>query len=292
MWIFVGAESSQAKTMPSLQEPEVAREASQMRKTPDFSAGDQFGSLTVLSGPYAGRDAKKSRPFYEVVCACGAVKMLRKDSLKVALSCGCQNAKVDLIGQVFSRLTVISAAPSASKRTYWNCVCSCGKKSVVRADCLINGTTQSCGCLVTDNHSVKHGHGSVRKGRTRTYNAWVGLKQRGLNPKNRDARKYSARGITVDPRWFQFENFLEDMGECPEGMSIDRYPDNDGNYEKANCRWATPKQQANNTRRTIKVFFKGNVVTISDLVEISGKKHNKLYQLIKRGLSAEEAIAA
>lgn len=265
-----------------------------MNKTPDFIIGDQFGSLTVISGPRLKHIGGKSRCLYKAKCNCGAVKWLRKESLKVAVSCGCQNIniKTDLIGQRFGRLTILSSAPSINKKTHWNCVCECGQLVTTRADSLIEGNTQSCGCLRINNHAVKHGHNSKKRGRTRTYNAWSGLKQRCLDPSHRDAHNYSARGITVDPRWLQFENFLADVGECPEGMSIDRYPDNDGNYEPGNTRWATPKQQANNTRRTIKVLHGGDLVTISDLVEISGKKHGRLYSLIvKQGLSAEEAIA-
>lgn len=262
-------------------------------KKSDFSAGDRFELLQVLGGPFIRRVNRKSRHFYSVICECGATKYVRKESLRVAVSCGCLNAKVNLAGQVFGRLTVLSAAPQ--KRSHWNCKCTCGKLTTVRADSLVTGNTQSCGCLIVDRHLVKHGYGSRQRNtptQRRTYNAWAGLKQRGLNLQNRDAHKYSARGVTIDPRWLKFENFLADMGECPEGMSIDRYPDNNGNYTKENCRWATPKEQANNTRRTIKVTYQGGSVTISDLVAISGKDHRTIYDYLKRGFSAEEAIAA
>lgn len=262
-----------------------------MNKTPDFITGDQFGSLTVISGPRLKHIGGKSRCLYKAKCNCGAVKWLRKESLKIAASCGCQNIKIDLTGQRFGRLTILSSAPSINRKTHWNCVCECGQLITTRADSLIEGNTQSCGCLRTDRCPIKHGHNLGGK-KTRTYTAWAGMKQRCL-PNHRDAYKYHARGIGIDPRWLQFENFLADVDECPEGMSIDRYPNNNGNYEPGNTRWATPKQQANNTRRTIKVFHSGSLVTISDLVEISGKKHGRLYNLIvKRGFSAEEAIAA
>jgi hypothetical protein len=75
------------------------------------------------------------------------------------------------------------------------------------------------------------------------------MKQRCNDPKHRYFKNYGGRGIKICERWNSFENFLADMGERPEGMTLDRYPDNDGNYEMGNCRWATPKQQANNCRK-------------------------------------------
>jgi len=69
-------------------------------------------------------------------------------------------------------------------------------------------------------------------------------------PKNPYFKHYGGRGITVCERWHTFVNFLADMGEPPSELSLDRI-NNDGNYEKSNCRWATWTQQANNKRQRV-----------------------------------------
>lgn len=85
---------------------------------------------------------------------------------------------------------------------------------------------------------------------TRTYEAWKHMIQRCTNPHAKHFSYYGGRGITVCERWLSsFENFLADMGERPPGLTLDRYPDNDGNYEPDNCRWATWTQQAANRRK-------------------------------------------
>lgn len=88
-------------------------------------------------------------------------------------------------------------------------------------------------------------HGHTTSGRfTGTYNSWRGMKDRCLNPNHVMWRYYGGRGITICDRWLDFANFLADMGERPTGLTLDRFPDPNGNYEPGNARWATRSQQA------------------------------------------------
>lgn len=107
----------------------------------------------------------------------------------------------------------------------------------------------------TSGYRFQKGHASrLRHGMegTPTYRTWESMIQRTTNPNRNRFRYYGGRGITVCEQWRDFANFFADMGERPPGTSIDRI-NNDGNYEPGNCRWATPKEQANNTRRSRRI---------------------------------------
>ena len=143
----------------------------------------------------------------------------------------------DITGQRFGRLRAIKRY--ADSRWRWLCQCDCGRRIVVAYGSLYN--MRSCGCL------RKHG-GS----KTRLYSAWASMRQRCENPHSASYRDYGGRGVKVCDAWRSFVEYQTDIlariGPRPPGMSLDRWPDPDGNYEPGNVRWATPKQQRANRR--------------------------------------------
>jgi len=164
---------------------------------------------------------------------------------------------IDLTGQKFNRLTVTSIAPhqftsGGNKMVCFYCVCECGNNITVRAVRIKNNHTKSCGCL---RHEMS---------KSTEYKSWSHIKERCCNPNSKSFHRYGARGIKVCDRWLEsFENFFNDMGEKPSKQhSIDRIDNNKG-YFPENCRWATPMQQANNTRNTIFLEFYGTLKPLS-----------------------------
>lgn len=127
---------------------------------------------------------------------------------------------------------------------------------------------------------IRHGHAKAFN-LSPIYQIWLNMRQRCQNSKNSHYAEYGGRGITVCERWEVFENFLSDMGEKPDGMTIDRR-DNDGNYEPSNCRWATRKQQSRNHRRNRYITAFGETLLITDAAEKYGIKLQTLIGRLKQ----------
>lgn len=164
-----------------------------------------------------------------------------------------------LEGQRFERLTVLSFSHRDKKgMSYWNCSCACGRMVTVRGGHLTDGGTHSCGCLKQEQRRARGTHRMIK---TRTYSSWTAMKRRCINPDCTEFPSYGGRGISVCERWMEFSNFYADMGERPNGKSIDRI-DNNGNYEPGNCRWATPTEQQNNRRCNRLLTFDGVTKTL------------------------------
>jgi hypothetical protein len=126
---------------------------------------------------------------------------------------------------------------------------------------------------------------------TKTYQCWSSMRQRCTNPKNKEYNSYGGRGIVVCAAWGKFENFYTDMGDKPEGKTLDRI-NNNGNYEKANCRWATYAEQMRNKTQTRLITYVGETLCLKDWGIRLGMKKNVLGMRINNyGWSVEKALS-
>jgi hypothetical protein len=153
--------------------------------------------------------------------------------------------RIERLGQRFGRLVVISMSIKQGNRRGFMCRCDCGAERFVLGCSLKGGSTSSCGCLRNElrkNLNLIHG-----KTNTRAYRTWSSMLNRCRNPKHEHYAYYGGRGISVCKQWGSFEQFYNDMGDPPAGLTLDRI-NNDGNYEPGNCRWADRKTQSQNRR--------------------------------------------
>ncbi|MGH1111231.1 AP2 domain-containing protein [Bacillus paranthracis] len=151
--------------------------------------------------------------------------------------------KKKMIGETFNKLTVLcDSGKRQQKVIVYTCICECGKQVDVRGSNLRNGHTKSCGC-------AKNKHGQAKKeSRTPEYYSWASMISRCYNENHTSYPHYGGRGVNVCNEWRNdFLNFLKDMGQRPEGTTLDRI-DPDGDYCKENCRWADLSTQARNKR--------------------------------------------
>jgi len=158
--------------------------------------------------------------------------------------------RLDITGERYGKLVAVRRLPNpiASR---WVFICDCGNKTAALLSNVRGGQIQSCGCAgsraTIGARSLKHGH-SIGFKKSRTAAAWRNAKTRCFNKRNAKYPAYGGRGITMCLEWANdFSAFLRDMGECPEGLTIERI-DVNGNYEPSNCCWATWETQQKNKR--------------------------------------------
>lgn len=159
-------------------------------------------------------------------------------------------------------LTVLSRADRVGKLKMWLCRCDCGNESAKAQTYLRCGDTTSCGCRQYEAISKsRRTHGESHK--TAEYKLWLSMRDRCNNAKNKKYSFYGGRGIRVCERWNDYSAFLADMGRRPTPKhQIDRYPDQDGNYEPGNCRWVTCKENQRNRRSNRLVTFNGETLPV------------------------------
>jgi hypothetical protein len=181
--------------------------------------------------------------------------------------------KIYMISKQFGRLKVIEESGHLGPFVAFKCQCECGNTTTVRGSSLRSGNTTSCGCV----HKAMVGnlnktHGLRHKAE---YGVWQNMITRCTNSNTNCFYRYGGRGITVCNEWRDFEKFYADMGDRPQGMTLERI-DNNGSYSKENCRWATLREQARNTRRTQLVEYNGKKQCLKDWANEVGIAYNTL----------------
>jgi len=202
--------------------------------------------------------------------------------------------KLDLKGKRFGRLMVIEAMENIGTYSAWLCQCDCGNKTIVATRNLQSGGTKSCGCLCRDiareSHTI-HGLSRVAGKITRLYNVWNHMRHRCLNKDDPHYKYYGARGLTICQEWDDYPKFHDWAlsNGYTEKLTIERIDNNSG-YSPNNCRWATRKEQARNSRHNHRVFFNGEDKALIEWAEVLGVKSATLNMRLRRGWPIEKAL--
>lgn len=194
-------------------------------------------------------------------------------------------------GEKFGRLTIMGEAEKRKHSGNWfrmmKCKCDCGNKKIVRLSHLTAGATMSCGCLCREKIGlINKTHG---KSYTKIFQIWGNMKSRCYNKNNIGYHRYGGRGISVCDSWLKFENFFDDMGDVPKGMTLDRI-DNNGNYCKKNCKWSTKEEQANNRRTSRIIEYRNKKYTLTQLANKNNIDVRKLWSRLKAGWDIKRAL--
>lgn len=200
----------------------------------------------------------------------------------------------DLTGMRSHFLTVIGKCgfkSSTGKYPYWWCQCDCGVVKMVSSGSIKSGDTKSCGCKYKQLQSDAHtSHGFSRHPLRKV---WEGMIDRCSKPNHSSYKNYGARGISVCDRWIGengFTRFISDMGDRPSAShSIERVNNSMG-YFPDNCKWATMKEQARNTRYNRIVKYNGESMCVSELAERTGVKRSLIFSRLRRGWSVSDCV--
>ncbi len=196
------------------------------------------------------------------------------------------NERINLVGKRFDRWTVIAYAGDR----YWECRCDCGTTKNVYGGSLRRRRSLGCiKCHPAIGNRETHGQSG-----TRLYRVWEAMRHRCYNPKCSAYDRYGGRGISVCPQWkesFEVFYYWAIANGYADHLTIDRYPDKDGNYEPGNCRWATYAQQTRNYSRNRFVTHNGQQVLLCDLAAAAGLPIGIVnHRVLKYGWPIEEAL--
>lgn len=191
----------------------------------------------------------------------------------------------DLTGQRFGKLRVIERAGSNKfGKVTWRCICDCNKETIAIGNSLVNGHTKSCGCIKEPLHGLCAKY-------LAEYNVWHAMLNRCYREGNDSYAYYGGRGIGVCESWREsFENFINDMGPRPEGMSIDR-KDSNKDYGPDNCRWADWDTQCNNRRSNHFIEYNGVSLTNAQWSKVLNINYDCINTRLNRHSSPEQALS-
>lgn len=193
---------------------------------------------------------------------------------------------IDRSGQTFNYWSIIKYSHTDGKRRHYLCRCKCGTEQVRSVRGITNGNIKSCGCIKASTR-ITH-----RKSKTTIHNIWCGMKARCYNPNNDKWKWYGGRGIRVCKRWLNsFENFYKDVGDPPSKYhTLDRFPDQNGDYKPSNVRWATKKEQCENRTSNVLITINGDVKNLTQWCEIYNRDYFVVWARIKRGATSISAL--
>ena len=263
-----------------------------MRCTYKSHIGEVHNNLTILDYQ------KKGKGYFVCRCICGNIKEIRCDHIlsNKIKSCGCELLKEhheDLTGKRFGKLRVIEEAERRNKCITWKCICDCGNILNVSSSNLKSNKTKSCGCYQkqrTKEANIKHGDT-----RTRLFMILQAMKARCYNPNNNRYYRYGARGICICDEWLDKENGYLNFKKWAlnngysDTLTIDRI-NVDGNYEPANCKWSTNKEQSNNRSTNRFIEYNGQRKTIAEWSEITGIPQHRIWNRLKANKPLSEVF--
>ncbi len=204
---------------------------------------------------------------------------------------GRRKSRVSLTGMRFGMISVgeMIGLYSGGRAVKYNIRCDCGVSKAMWGHVILRSRTQSCGCRAGAAISAANStHGMTKSAE---FAIWSSMIARCTRPSAINYAEYGGRVITVCERWLEFENFYSDIGPRPSSKhSLDRFPDNNGNYEPGNCRWATDSEQQRNKRSNVMITVDGVTRPLVARSEVTGIEYSVLHSRYKRGWSPDRMI--